>query len=275
VCSVQARPQAEVEAAGVPLDRFLGSHPVAGRELSGPGYADPDLFDGRPWVLCPTASTAASATTSVQALATAVGAQVSTMPAAAHDRLFARLSHLPQLVASALAGTLGGLDAAAVALAGAGLRDTTRLADSTPQLWAQIVGANRDPVATSLDELLARLHELRDQLDRSDADAAEAVAALVRDGRAGRAKLPGKHGGPALAVTAVRVVIPDRPGALADLFGAVAAAEVNLEDIRLEHSPGAATGIAELIVRPDDGGALLAALREGGWTSTSGTAGRL
>jgi prephenate dehydrogenase len=92
-----------------------------------------------------------------------------------------------------------------------------------------------------------------------------AVAALLDRGRAGVARIPGKHGGAAPQFAAVQVVISDQPGELARLFHAVGAAEINIEDVRIEHSPGLPVGVAELSVRPAQAGPLLDALEAGGW----------
>src|SRR3954451_10789041 len=179
VSSVQTLPQAEVEASMPTTDRFVGGHPIAGRELSGPAYASTDLFRDRPWVVTPTSTSDPNAVAAVMGLARVCGARPVRLEAAAHDVLFAQLSHVPQLVASALAGTLTKLSGEQTALAGAGIRDTTRLADSDPQLWAEIVSANAAPVAAGLRTVTHDLARLADALeavpDRGDQPAADAV----------------------------------------------------------------------------------------------------
>jgi prephenate dehydrogenase len=99
----------------------------------------------------------------------------------------------------------------------------------------------------------------------TDSDGDKSVAALLDRGQAGVARIPGKHGGQAREFTAVQVVIPDEPGALARLFAAAGVAGVNIEDVRIEHSPGLPVGVAELSVRPAEAGRLLEALEAGGW----------
>ncbi|HVS68838.1 MAG TPA: prephenate dehydrogenase, partial [Mycobacteriales bacterium] len=236
VCSVQLQPQVEVEALIGPWGGFVGGHPIAGRERSGPHHATADLFQDRPWVVCPTGASAEAATAAVEALAGACGARVSRMAAAEHDALLARLSHAPQLVASALAAALVGLDPDKVALAGSGLRDTTRIADSDPHLWAEIVAANPEGVRAALEAVLEPLGALRDRLAAGE-EPAEAARALVERGRSGRQMLAGKHGQAAVRWATVTVVVPDEPGALARLLMDAAASGVNVEDIRIDHSP--------------------------------------
>ena len=268
VSSVQALPQREVEGSGGDLARFVGGHPIAGRELSGPVHASADLFVERPWVLTPTSASSPQAVEAVRSLARTCGARPVELEAAAHDALFAQLSHVPQVVASALAASIAAMSGSDAALAGTGLRDTTRLADSDPELWAEIITANPEPVAAGLRAVAEPLLRLADTLDRDD-DAGDAIRALLERGRVGRALLPGKHGGVPVEVRLVQVVIPDEPGALARLLGDVAAEKVNLEDLRVEHAPGQALGIAEISVLPAAYDRLADALARRGWTVTA------
>ena len=268
VSSVQALPQREVEALMGAADRFVGGHPIAGRELSGPAHASADLFLERPWVVSPTPASAPRAVEAVMALARACGARPAVLDAEAHDVLFARLSHVPQLVASALAASIVAVGGEEAALAGTGLRDTTRLADSDPALWADIITANAGPVAAALRGVAGPLADLAAALD-AGTDPAAAVSALLAQGRAGRALLPGKHGGTPIEVKLVQVVVPDEPGTLARLLADVAAESVNLEDLRVEHAPGQPLGIAEIAVLPAAYDRLTEALARRGWTLAS------
>ena len=268
VSSVQTLPQHEVEASGADLARFVGSHPIAGRELAGPVHASADLFAERPWVVTPTAASASEAVDAVMSLARTCGARPTVLDAAAHDALFARLSHVPQLVASALAGSITGLTGDDAALAGTGLRDTTRLAESDPEMWAEIVTANAASVAAGLRDVVEPLLRLAEAVDRGE-DPGPGVRALLETGRAGRALLPGKHGGAPVEVRLVEVVVPDEPGTLARLLADVAAESVNLEDLRVEHAPGQPLGIAEISVLPGAYEPLIAALTARGWTVTA------
>jgi prephenate dehydrogenase len=267
VGSVQMQPQLEVEALIGGWPGFVGSHPIAGRERSGPHHATADLFQDRPWVVCPTPSTDPGSADAVADLAAACGARVSRMPAAEHDALLARLSHAPQLVASALAAALVGLDPGEVALAGSGLRDTSRIADSDPGLWAEIVGANPAGVAAALDAVLEPLVALREGLRAGDPPQV-AVRALVERGRAGRQMLAGKHGQAAVRWATVSVVVPDEPGALARLLADAAASGVNVEDVRIDHSPGVPLGLIDLDVAPGGSDTLIGTLAERGWRAT-------
>jgi len=270
VGSVQSKPLAQVEASGAGIARFVGGHPIAGREVSGPAAADRNLFVDRPWVLCRSAGTAEEAFGRVRSLVLDCRARPVELSPDDHDRLLARLSHAPQLVASALAAGVCGLAPSEAALSGTGLRDTTRLADSDPQMWGQIAAANAAAVAQALRAVAEPLLDVAGALEQRGEDAEQRVVELMRLGRAGRAMLPGKHGRPPIALASVHCVIPDEPGALARLFVEVAAEGVNIEDVRVEHAPGQSLGTAELAVAPQDQARLLAALAERGWTAGAG-----
>ena len=143
--------------------RFVGGHPIAGAADGGRANARADLFRGRPWILvrCPAASDADAA--SVEALVRAVGAVPHPMDAAEHDRLFAYLSHLPQLTISALMDVVGReVMSESLSLAGPGLRDITRLASSPADVWVDIAATNRPAVHAALDALIDTLIRIRD-----------------------------------------------------------------------------------------------------------------
>jgi prephenate dehydrogenase len=264
VASVKQFPVAQARNQGCDLTSYVPGHPLAGREKHGPAAARADLFLGRAWALCPLPETLDEATATVTALVRACGAIPVRTDPAAHDRWVALISHAPHLVAAAMAARLEEAPAQALDLAGQGLRDVTRIAAGDTALWTQILLANAAPVAEVLAAVAADLAEAARTLADSD-DPDKGVAALLDRGRGGVARIPGKHGGTAREFAVVQVVIPDQPGELARLFQATGAAGVNIEDVRIEHSPGLPVGVAELSVRPAEAGVLLEALEAGGW----------
>jgi prephenate dehydrogenase len=214
-------------------------------------------------------------------VAESVGGVVSLMDAAEHDQAVAAVSHLPQIAASLVAARLEDVPDRSVALAGQGVRDVTRIAASEPALWTQILAGNAGAIADLLRRSRADLDTLVDALDalaRSQAageelgSAGDAVGArgvlatFIARGNAGHARIPGKHGAPPTSYVHVPVLVPDRPGELARLLNDVGEAQVNLEDLRLEHSEGQPVGLAEIAVLPGVATTLVAALRERGWT---------
>jgi prephenate dehydrogenase len=193
-----------------------------------------------------------------------------------HDAAVAAVSHVPQLAASLVAARLRDLHDEAVALAGQGVRDVTRIAASDPAMWTQILAANAPAVRvvlaslrSDLDAVLAALADLDHESTASPpAEAVGARAVLARTvaaGNAGQARIPGKHGAARTTYASVVVLVPDEPGALARLLHDVGAAGVNLEDLHLEHGLGQPFGLAELSVVPGAVEPLLTALRALGW----------
>jgi len=252
----------QARALGCDLTSFVPGHPLAGREKHGPAAARADLFLGRTWALCPAPETSEQAVATITTLVRTCGAVPVRADAAAHDRWVALVSHAPHLVAAAMAARLEAAPAEALDLAGQGLRDVTRIAAGDTGLWTQILAANAGPVAEVLAAVAADLAEAARMLTDGDP---KSVAALLEVGQAGVGRIPGKHGGEPREFTAVQVVIPDQPGELTRLFDAAGRAGVNIEDVRIEHTPGLPVGVAELSVRPAEAGPLLAALEAGGW----------
>ncbi|KGF03726.1 prephenate dehydrogenase [Actinomyces urogenitalis] len=283
VASVKQRVVAEVRAhAGQEVRRYVGSHPMAGRERSGAGAADCDLFVGRPWVIVPDGATP-QAELVVRNLAVDVGATPLRMAAAEHDEAVAAVSHVPQLVSSLLAARLEELPESALALAGQGLRDTTRIAASDPRLWSAILVGNAGPVVGLLRALREDLDTLIGGIAPAAVDPASpdytaagraqtiapgavgAITDVMGRGNTGQARIPGKHGGAPRRYAEVQVLVPDTAGSLGRLFSDVGAAGVNIEDFAMEHSAGQSAGIAMLSVSPAAAQPLEETLEEGGW----------
>ncbi|MDN5789947.1 MAG: prephenate dehydrogenase [Micrococcales bacterium] len=269
VASVKAVVLSEVLAAEVDPRRYVGSHPMAGRERSGAAAARADLFEGRAWVIVPHDGSDPDAVSLVRDLATSTGAAVRVMPAAEHDAAVAAVSHVPQLAASIVAATLRELSEPAVGLAGQGLRDITRIAASDPRLWTQILAGNAGAVREVLRDVRERVDDVMTALDTLvDGDGEGALATLavaLEAGNLGHARIPGKHGASPAAYGIVSVVVPDRPGELGRLFREMGDAGINLEDLHLEHGLGQPFGIADISVLPASVEPLRAELTRLGW----------
>ncbi|MEW2355098.1 prephenate dehydrogenase [Spirillospora sp. NPDC029432] len=266
VASVKALPLRQAAELGCDLSTFVAGHPLAGRERSGPAAARGDLFLGRPWALCPTEAAAPETLAAVTALARACGAEPVVVDAGHHDQAVAMVSHGPHVVSAAVAARLTGADDVTLGLAGQGVRDVTRIAASDPRLWIGILSANSAPIADVLEAVATDLAVAASLLRDGSEEAATHVADLLLRGNAGRARIPGKHGGEASAYSVVQVVIPDRPGELAMIFQAAGIAGVNIEDVTIEHSPGRPLGVLELSVKPEAAETLAAELRARGWS---------
>jgi prephenate dehydrogenase len=251
VASVKQSVLDQLAAAGVDAERYLGSHPMAGRERGGAISARADLFLGRPWVIAEHALTTGAQLRAIEDLAMDLGAVPVTMTADEHDRSVALVSHTPQIVASLLARRLSTAPESAIGLAGAGLRDTTRIAASDPELWVQILGANAPAVHAVLSALRDDLDGVLGALAEPDAAGARRVIAdTIAAGNTGVSRLPGKHG-TQKRFSQLVVMVDDRPGEIARLLTEIGELEVNMEDLRIEHSPGAQIGFAEISILPE------------------------
>ena len=259
ISSIKTKPLQDVSSIGFDLTLFAPTHPMAGREVSGPQSARGDLFQGRPWILC-LDGVNPELSQMVRDVVGLCGGIPLDRSVGEHDHAVALVSHLPQMVASLLASQLVAGQGSELELSGAGLRDTTRIADSDPALWAQILAGN----SAALRPLLISLqNDLSQAIEKLEDPAA--MAHLISNGRKGRAVIPGKHGGQARNYTYLDIVIDDKPGQLAAIIEACAAAKVNIEDLAIEHTPGQQTGLITLAFSPDDSAVVAAHLEKEGW----------
>ena len=197
-----------------------------------------------------------------------VGAVLFEMSPDDHDRAVALTSHTPQIIASVLAGQLAEHADRDVSVSGQGLRDVTRIAESDPALWTEILVANAGEVRVVLEPIVAELNSVLGMLSAANAapdEGARQLTEVLAKGNRGRARVPAKHGGAEPAYDAVQVLIADEPGQLGKLFAAAGEAGINLEDVRIEHSLGRLTAVVDLLVRPESAPGLRAALADAGW----------
>jgi len=263
VGSVKSAPLAAVQGLDG-VERYVGGHPMAGSERSGPLAASAALFDGRPWAVTPHEASSPDAVALVEALAELCGAVPVRLDPAEHDRAVARTSHLPHLLAALAAGSLAGAPPEHLALSGQGVRDVTRVAAGDPTLYGQIVSANAEAVGELLTELRERVDQAIAALDGGDRAALES---LLRLGVEGTRAIPGKHGGPVRPTAAVYVAVPDHPGELARLFADAGEIGVNIEDVHIDHDPGRPVGLVELAVEEGRADHLQGALESRGWVT--------
>ncbi len=265
VASVKLAPLNDLRALGADVSRYIGSHPMAGRERGGAVSARADLFVGRPWVIAGHDEISYSRAAILEDLVLDLGAVLIEMDVAEHDSSVALVSHVPQVIASLLANRLRDASDAAVGLTGQGLRDSTRIASSAPELWVQILAANAEPVVGILKNFRNDLDDVIDALTEPTAPGARrAVADALAKGNAGVARIPGKHG-QARHFSQLVIMVKDKPGELARLLTEIGEAGVNMEDLRLEHSPGAQIGLAEISVLPEVEKRLADELEARGW----------
>jgi len=246
--------------------RFCATHPMAGREKSGPESARADLFDGRAWILVPTSATAQAVIDSIRGLVEDLGATAYEMAAADHDAAIAAISHLPQLLSTLMGSSLTTVPETALTLSGQGLRDVSRLAASDSKLWSELFLHNKKEILPRIAELIATLDLLAMALHNEDE---VGVANFLEEGNRGVARIPGKHGAKKRDYTYLPIVIDDKPGQLLKIFSACNEVSVNVEDLTIEHSPGQESGLVTLALNADDAHRLHAHLISAGWSAHS------
>ncbi|MFZ9016887.1 MAG: prephenate dehydrogenase/arogenate dehydrogenase family protein [Ilumatobacteraceae bacterium] len=227
--------------------RFIGGHPMAGSELDGLEGADPEMFNGAVWVLTPDATTDDGTFTEVGAIVRELGAEVVALEPGRHDQVVAVVSHVPHLTAATLmqlATARSEEHGALLRLAAGGFRDMTRIASGHPSIWLDICAQNRSAIVDALDGLIGRLTEVRDVVERSDRGRLEAT---LNDAREARTNLPGRIGRPE-ELAEVRIRIPDRTGAAAEVFTLAADLGVNIANFEVVHSAEGDRGVAVVLV---------------------------
>lgn len=266
VASVKSTVFAELESDAADTSRYVGSHPMAGREKGGTLAGRADLFVGRPWVIAVEETTNSGAAQKVEQLALDLGSTPIRMSAQEHDHAVALISHTPQIISSLLAAQLSVAADKDLSLSGQGLRDTTRIAASDPSLWLQILSANSSellPVLKAFDKDLEQVIAALEQVGTSGSLAK--LGKILEAGNQGIARLPGKHGSTNTSYSQVVVMIDDKPGELARLLTEIGQAGLNVEDLQLDHASGAQVGLVELSVLPNIEERLTSTLRTNGW----------
>lgn len=253
---------AEVEDFPEISARFCATHPMAGREISGPLAARGDLFEGRIWIYTPTRFTSQVTMDRALEVIRALGGKEIALPAQEHDAAIAGISHLPQVVSSLLSATLLEISDRDINLAGQGLKDVSRLAASDPRLWGELLHGNSSAVLAFLKIFAAHLDDLSTSLQNDDLRKTEEILSL---GRENHARIPGKHGGKRRDYWYLPIVIDDKPGQLAKIFDLCALVGANVEDLGIEHTPGQESGLVTLSLSKEDAGRVFERLLAEGW----------
>ncbi len=245
-------------------NRFVGGHPMAGSELEGLDGADAEMFNGAVWVLTPTTETTDASLSAVARVVALLGAEMVAMTPQRHDEMVAVVSHVPHLTAASLMGLAAdGADehAALLRLAAGGFRDMTRIASGHPDIWLDICDQNRPAIVDALDRLIGGLTEMRDIVGSADR---EALLGRLQRARAARSNLPSRIARPEL-LAEVRIPIPDRLGAAAEIFTLAAREGVNLASFEVVHLAESNLGVAVVLVDADSAERYRVALADEGF----------
>ncbi len=249
--------KAPIIGAAAHLRHFVGGHPMTGGVGGGPAFASSTLFHGAMWILT-TDHALASDVDALAEVIRSVGANPVTMSAADHDRIIARISHLPHILAAALVELAAG-DENAISLAGGGFRDLTRVAASEPEWWTEVLTTNSKNVVEAVDELMASLGRWKLALEGSQETVVSAALAAARQQRL---ELGERH-------LQVRVVLFDQPGEIARVGHALELSRADVRDFQLRHGEHGGGGILTISVAPVTAADLREALVDQGFTLQS------
>jgi prephenate dehydrogenase len=226
---------------------FIGGHPMAGSEKKGIAASDPFLFQNAIYVLTPAPRTPKTQTEKLRRSMRAIGARVIVLDPAAHDRIAATISHLPQMLAVALINTTAEIshgDEHYLKLAAGGFRDMTRIASSPYNMWRDICRTNHDLIVQRIDQLVGHLKKMRKSVGRESLGREFTQAGVVRG------RIPRDTKGFLYAHPEVLVVTEDKPGMLAKITTALGRRHINISDIEV------------LKVREGDGGTIRLSLKD-------------
>jgi prephenate dehydrogenase len=233
--------------AAIDDPRFIGGHPMAGSELDGLDGADGSMFEGAVWVLTPTTGTADATFGEVAKIVAELGADVVALAPDRHDQVVAVISHVPHLTAATLMGLASDRaeeHGALLRLAAGGFRDMTRIAAGHPAIWLDICAENRPAIVAALDGLIDGLAGMRDVVASDDRPGLQDRLQRARDARA---NLPSRVNQPS-ELTELRIPIPDRPGAAAEVFTLAAELGVNIASFEVVHSVEGNRGVVVVLV---------------------------
>jgi prephenate dehydrogenase len=240
-------------SAAPPGVRFVGSHPMAGREHAGPGAASPALFRGAPWVICGDGASA-NDVEQLAAIVASIGANPIMMSAERHDQVVASVSHLPHLLAVALVNITSENPDAEELVAGS-FRDLTRVASAESTWWPEVLATNAVAVTRAIDEMVRYLEDLKLRVTSGDTSGLSERLEKARSRRSAMAP----H------VTLVQVILQDKPGEIAAVGHALQTSKVDVRDLQLRHAVHGGGGILSLSVRPGEAETLRSALTAEGF----------
>ena len=222
-------------AGAVSNSRFIGGHPLAGAETAGVEHARADLFSDATWYLTPTPNTVGTAYERLHRFITRIGAWPTAIEPETHDVVMASVSHLPHVLANVLVAQAARvLGEERLPATGPSFRDVTRVAGANSAVWGGIYAANADALVAAIDDLVARLGAVREQLASGDAAGITEWNDGARDDRR-RLLETGRAGG---EVHELRVIVPNRPGIVAEIALALGRATIDIVDMGLYPSSG-------------------------------------
>lgn len=262
IASVKTNSLPDVYGNAYPIERFVSTHPFAGKEVRGAENASVDLFRSRMWAICTGAYLSERAKKTAEMVIRDCGGITVEIALEKHDHIVGFTSHLPQILSTLLISQLKPLPDSDLRLSGNGLKDMTRLASSSADLWSEIVLNNSVNLYPILESMEKTIEAFNIALRNNDEDV---IKQFFIDGNTQKARLPGKHGDNSKRYNKIEVQILDKPGELAGIFTLAFSENVNIEDIRINHALGRDIAILEIYVSPDAASEFTQALQNHGW----------
>lgn len=227
--------------------RFIGGHPLAGAETEGVASSRADLFDGATWFLTPTGVTSGLLLDRLNRFISSIGARPVAIDAAEHDAAMAVVSHLPHIFANQLASqALAGSER--LGAVAPSLRDATRVAGSNPSVWSEILASNSDSIVEAIDTAIGGLEQAREVIAPGDTE----VIRRWQESAAGSRTALSSVESAGVATHAIRVLVPNRPGVLAEVALALGQDGVNIADMSLEPAPDMSSGAITIWVAGEE-----------------------
>lgn len=252
VGSTKARIVSEIEVMLPPDIYFIGGHPMAGSEQSGIGAASADLFKNAPYILTPTAKTNMDAFQKLHGLLSQIGARLISLDPKTHDEVVAIISHLPHVVSTALVDLAVGKRNKMeniLLLAAGGFYDMTRIAVSSPEMWADICLENREALTGILKDFGDELDQFTHLIEEGNR---EKLMEKLKEAQRTRQNLPRVSPTDISELRELTIAVPNKPGVISEITLGIGEMGINIEDIEIIHSTEADSGFLKLIVLGED-----------------------
>lgn len=262
ISSVKTNSLPDVDSIDANIGRFVSTHPFAGKEVHGAEHASVDLFQDRVWAICTGAYLSNKAKQTAEKIIEDCGAVAIDVDLTEHDKIVGYTSHLPQILSSLLSTQMKELPESALIFSGNGLKDMTRLAMSSSEIWSEIVMSNADNLSEIVEKMASSMIALQRALEARDA---KEIQSLLQRGHNQKLRMPGKHGDVLKDYAKIEIQIFDKPGELSRIFAVAHEHDVNIEDVRINHTLGRNLAILEIYVSPDVAVQFAEVLLSNGW----------
>lgn len=219
------------------FSNFIGGHPMTGSEITGIEGASANLFLDSYYILTPSDETDANQYNKLHALLKNIGAKVIALGPEKHDKIMSMISHLPHVISSALVNAVGTVleeDDILTMLAAGGFRDMTRIAASNPNIWIDIFLSNPEAVSNAIDKFVTQMTDFKQKLNSLDK---QQLKDWLLQAQQAKAKIQGISD-TGFQDTYLRVLIPDKPGAISEVTVTIGSKAINIEDMQMIHTEG-------------------------------------